>query len=138
MAPWAATASELSWNPQGEIKVAITDSDPVNARILKLATDLGNTVLAKKAANDLQLIKSKKVPAFSRPTIFHKVLQILETHHFRLPACRFVLDLFDKRVLEQIVLEEEDEGEDDEDDDEENNNSEADARVEIDPVAALS
>jgi len=138
MAPWAATASELSWNPQGEIKVAITDSDPVNARILKLATDLGNTVLAKKAANDLQLIKSKKVPAFSRPTIFHKVLQILETHHFRLPACRFVLDLFDKRVLEQIVLEEEDEGEDDEDDDKENNNSEADARVEIDPVAALS
>lgn len=133
MAPWAATASELSWNPQGEIKVAITDSDPVNARILKLATDLGNTVLDLCTS-----IKSKKVPAFSRPTIFHKVLQILETHHFRLPACRFVLDLFDKRVLEQIVLEEEDEGEDDEDDDEENNNSEADARVEIDPVAALS
>lgn len=35
-------------------------------------------------------------------------MQILEAHHFRLPACRFVLDLFDKRVLEQIVLEEED------------------------------
>lgn len=34
---------------------------------------------------------------------------MLEAHHFRLPACRFVLDLFDKRVLEQIVLEEEDE-----------------------------
>lgn len=36
-------------------------------------------------------------------------MQILEAHHFRLPACRFVLDLFEKRVLEQIVLEEEDE-----------------------------
>lgn len=35
-------------------------------------------------------------------------MQILEAHHFRLPACRFVLDLFDKKVLEQIVLEEED------------------------------
>jgi rapamycin-insensitive companion of mTOR len=43
--------------------------------------------------------------------MFRKVMQILEAHHFRLPACRFVLDLFDKRVLEQIVLEEEeDEG----------------------------
>lgn len=52
-------------------------------------------------------IKSKKVPGFSRPSMFHKVMQILEAHHFRLPACRFVLDLFDKRVLEQIVLEEE-------------------------------
>jgi rapamycin-insensitive companion of mTOR len=40
-------------------------------------------------------------------------MQILEAHHFRLPACRFVLDLFDKRVLQQIVLEEEDEQEDD-------------------------
>lgn len=56
MAPWVAQPSELRWNPVGEIKVAITDSDPVNARILKLATDLGNTVLAKKAANDLQLL----------------------------------------------------------------------------------
>lgn len=41
-------------------------------------------------------------------------MQILEAHHFRLPACRFVLDLFDKRVLQQIVLEEEDEQDDDE------------------------
>ena len=42
-------------------------------------------------------------------------MQILEAHHFRLPACRFVLDLFDKRVLQQIVLEEEDEEEEGED-----------------------
>ena len=54
-------------------------------------------------------IKAKKAPGFSKPSIFRKVMQILEAHHFRLPACRFVLDLFDKRVLKQIVLEEEDE-----------------------------
>ncbi|KAF1947748.1 cytosolic regulator pianissimo [Clathrospora elynae] len=112
MTPWVAKSEDISWNRNAEIRVAITDSDPVNARILKLATDLGNTVLAKKAANDLQTIKARKVPGFSRPSIFHKVMQILEAHHFRLPACRFVLDLFDKRVLEQIVLEEEDEGDD--------------------------
>lgn len=57
-------------------------------------------------------IKARKAPGFSKPAIFHKVMQILEAHHFRLPACRFILDLFDKRVLEQIVLEEEDEQED--------------------------
>lgn len=45
---------DISWKRRADIKVAVTDSDPVNARILKLATDLGNTVLAKKAANDLQ------------------------------------------------------------------------------------
>ncbi|CAO2647785.1 Nn.00g087070.m01.CDS01 [Neocucurbitaria sp. VM-36] len=119
MTPWVAKSDDVDWKRKGEVKVAITDSDPVNARILKLATDLGNTVLAKKAANDLQTIKSKKVPGFNRPSIFHKVMQILEAHHFRLPACRFVLDLFDKRVLEQIVLEEEDEEGDEESSDSE-------------------
>lgn len=54
MGPWVAQAEEMSWNPKAEIKVAVTDEDPVNARILKLVTDLGNTVLAKKAASDLQ------------------------------------------------------------------------------------
>ena len=54
MTPWVATSDDNDWKRKGEVKVAITDSDPVNARILKLATDLGNTVLAKKAANDLQ------------------------------------------------------------------------------------
>ncbi|KAH6616595.1 Rapamycin-insensitive companion of mTOR, N-term-domain-containing protein [Boeremia exigua] len=107
--PWAARSEDISWKRKTEVTVAITDNDPINARILKLATDLGNTVLAKRAANDLQAIKAKKAPGFSKPSIFRKTMQILEAHHFRLPACRFVLDLFDKRVLEQIVLEEEDE-----------------------------
>ncbi|KAF1837369.1 cytosolic regulator pianissimo [Decorospora gaudefroyi] len=126
MRPWVAQANDMSWNRNAEIKVAVTHSDPVNARILKLATDLGNTVLAKKAANDLQAIKARKAPGFSKPSIFHKVMQILEAHHFRLPACRFVLDLFDKRVLEQIVLEEEDDGEENESSSESESDSEAD------------
>jgi rapamycin-insensitive companion of mTOR len=37
---------------------------------------------------------------------------ILECHHFRLPVCRFVIDLFDKKVMRQIVLEEEDSDDD--------------------------
>jgi hypothetical protein len=52
-------------------------------------------------------------------------MHILEAHHFRLPACRFVLDLFDKRVLEQIVLEEEDD-QGDESSSEADSDSEAD------------
>lgn len=52
--PWAARSEDISWKRKTEVTVAITDSDPINARILKLATDLGNTVLAKRAANDLQ------------------------------------------------------------------------------------
>jgi rapamycin-insensitive companion of mTOR len=54
MTPWTAKSEDVIWNRKTEVKVAVTDNDPMNARILKLATDLGNTVLAKKAANDLQ------------------------------------------------------------------------------------
>ncbi|KAF2262636.1 hypothetical protein CC78DRAFT_498166 [Lojkania enalia] len=134
--PWAAKSDNISWKRKADVKVAITDNEPVNARILKLATDLGNTVLAKKAANDLQTIKAKKAPGFSKPVIFHKVMQILEAHHFRLPACRFVLDLFDKRVLRQIVFDEEgEEGEEEEQEDDGSDESEFESETEIDQMS---
>ena len=60
-------------------------------------------------------------------------MQILEAHHFRLPACRFVLDLFDKRVLRQIVLEEEDD-EDDDDEDEDEDEDSAESESDGEPV----
>ena len=75
-------------------------------------------------------IKARKAPGFSKPAMFHKVMQILEAHHFRLPACRFMLDLFDKRVLEQIVLEEED------DEEEEESSSASEDKSDTDQMAA--
>lgn len=33
-------------------------------------------------------------------------MTILESHHYRLPARRFIIDLFDKDVMRRIVLEE--------------------------------
>jgi rapamycin-insensitive companion of mTOR len=94
-------------------------------------------------------IKASKAPGFSKPAIFHKVMQILEAHHFRLPACRFVLDLFDKRVLQQIVMEEEEEedededeeekekdAQDDEDDDDSDDSSESESESEVEAVGA--
>jgi len=54
MTPWKAQPEDIRRKRKAEAKIAVSDGDAVNARILKLATDLGNTVLAKKAANDLQ------------------------------------------------------------------------------------
>lgn len=39
--------------PRGEPTKSISDDDALDARILRLVTDLGNTVLTKKAAGDL-------------------------------------------------------------------------------------
>lgn len=43
---------------------------------------------------------------FRQISLLQKVLVILESHHFRLLARRFALDLFDKSVMRRIVLEE--------------------------------
>jgi hypothetical protein len=51
-------------------------------------------------------LKSKQPERFHQAHLFRKTLCILESHHFRLPARRFALDLFDKRVLRRIVLDE--------------------------------
>ncbi|EED20524.1 cytosolic regulator Pianissimo, putative [Talaromyces stipitatus ATCC 10500] len=97
---------ELKRISQEIFKTASTDPDPTNQRILKLIIDMGNTVLSKRAANDLQGIKSKHPDQFRQVELFQKTLTILESHHFRLPARRFALDLFDKSVMRRMVLEE--------------------------------
>ncbi|KAH8821542.1 Rapamycin-insensitive companion of mTOR, N-term-domain-containing protein [Xylogone sp. PMI_703] len=100
---------------------AKTDPDPVNQRILELVIDLGNTVLTKKAISELMHIKGRKVPGFKQPHLFRKVMILLESHHYRLPIRRFVIDLFERSVMRQIVFDEESSSEelsaDDDDDD---------------------
>ncbi|KAI5204722.1 hypothetical protein E4T39_03433 [Aureobasidium subglaciale] len=98
--PPASTYSHLASTP------AIS---PQNAEILKAVTKLGNTVLSNKAAADLNAYKQKKAPGLRSPRLFLEVVKVLEGHRYRLPACRFVLDLFDRGVLRRLVLEEEEE-----------------------------
>ncbi|KAL3474843.1 Rapamycin-insensitive companion of mTOR, N-term-domain-containing protein [Aspergillus californicus] len=96
-----------------KLKAATTDPDDTNQKILKLIVDMGNTVLSKRAAADLHSIKAKQPEHFHLPHLFRKTLSILESHHFRLPARRFALDLFDKAVLRRIVIDEESDSESD-------------------------
>ncbi|GAB7339348.1 hypothetical protein MBLNU457_5992t1 [Dothideomycetes sp. NU457] len=83
----------------------ITDSDPINNQIIEAVVKLGNTVLSNKAAAELNSFKVRKVPGLQSASLFHKVMAVLASHHYRLPASRFVIDLFDKSVLRKIVLE---------------------------------
>ena len=59
-------------------------------------------------------IKAKSPECFNDVALFQQVMVKLGQHHFRLPVRRFVIDLFDKRVLRQAVFEEDgDDGVDD-------------------------
>lgn len=115
--PWLANVQQIkSWTSASEpdhlLSKArsgpVTDDDPANNEILKSVIKLGNTVLSNKAAADLNAFRVKKAPGLGKPALFHKVMQILSHHHYRLPACRFVIDLFDKSVMRKIVLDESD------------------------------
>lgn len=88
------------------LKAATSDPDPIRQKILMLILDMGNTVLSKRAATDLQSVKTKHPDYFRQVDLFRKSLTILESHHFRLPARRFALDLFDKNVMRCFVLDE--------------------------------
>lgn len=101
----AQTAQSLIPSRRG----SITDEDPNNAEILKSVTKLGNTVLSNKAISELNGMKHKKLPGFSKPGLFRKVMSALSMHHYRIPQHRFVMELFDKGVLRRVVLEEDDE-----------------------------
>lgn len=119
------TEQVRSWGPSDQRDPLVvrnrssteTDSDSQNNDILKAVVKLGNTVLSNKAAADLNAMKVKKAPGLRDPELFQKVMKILAQHHYRLPACRFVLDLFDKSVMRRLVLDEEEEDDDDDDSD---------------------
>lgn len=84
-------------------------------------------------------IKAKNAGRFQRTDLFFKVMTILESHHFRLPVCRFVIDLFDKKVMRQIVLEEEESEQDSSDESEdgsEDNESGEEEEMENENLAA--
>ena len=97
-------------------KPPITDDDATNARILSLILDLGNTVLAKTRAGELHALKNKKSAAFGSSKFFHKVVAIIERHHLSLQALRFVMDLFDKKLIREIVADEDGDDDDEEGD----------------------
>lgn len=49
-------------------------------------------------------LKTNRPDCFRRIDLFEKTLVILESHHFRLSARRFALELFDKSVVRRIIF----------------------------------
>ena len=87
-------------------KRAIHDDDPTKADILKLFVEMGNSVMYKKIAGELQLQKARHPTRFTDVGLFKKALVILESHHYRLQAREFILNLFSRGVMRKIVFDE--------------------------------
>lgn len=96
-------------------RASIEDAIPSNSAILGSIVKLGNTVLMNKALTELSGFKHKKLPGFSQPSMFRKVMRVMSLHSYGIAQYRFVIDLFDKSVLRKIVLEEDEESSEEED-----------------------
>ncbi|KAH9834366.1 target of rapamycin complex 2 subunit ste20-like [Teratosphaeria destructans] len=106
---------------------SVEDADPTNNGILNSIVKLGNTVLTNKALAELNGYRAKKAPGFQKPNLFRKAMVLLASHAYRIPQYRFVIDLWDKGVLRQIVLKDV-EASSDEDSDSEADEDEGDAK----------
>lgn len=80
--------------------------DIFDSRVLKAVIEMGNSVLAKKAAMELNRLKARHRERFQEASLFQKTLAVLERNHYRLWQRQFILDLFDKGIIRRIVLEE--------------------------------
>ena len=85
---------------------AVHDDDPVKADILRLFVEMGNSVMYKKIAGELQVHKVRHPSSFTNVGVFKKALVILESHHYRLQAREFILNLFNRSVMREIVFDE--------------------------------
>jgi rapamycin-insensitive companion of mTOR len=85
---------------------AAEDDDPTSGSILRLVVEMGNSVMYKKVAGELQVLKARHPGHFTDVEVFKKVLIILESHHYRLQAREFILNLFHRSVMRKIVFDE--------------------------------
>jgi hypothetical protein len=92
--------------PPLEPQEALTDEsdEAVNTRVLELIVDLGNTVLFKRAMNELMQIKQRRPDGFSSVKLFKQVMALLEYNHYRLPIRKVATELFHRNVLRSVVF----------------------------------
>lgn len=107
--------------PPLEPQEALTDEsdEAVDQRVLEIVVDLSNSVLFKRAMNELVQVRQKRRGGFTSVRLFRRIMALLEYNHYRLPIRKVVTELFNKSVLRQIVQESGKEGDDDEEDDDE-------------------
>ncbi|WVF67846.1 hypothetical protein IAT40_002607 [Kwoniella sp. CBS 6097] len=75
----------------------------LEAEIMTSIANLSNYVLAAGAMNNLKRIRNRHPRYFSSITLFHRALRSISTNHYQAPVRRFILDLFELKLEEDIL-----------------------------------
>ncbi|OCF45562.1 sterility protein Ste20 [Kwoniella heveanensis CBS 569] len=75
----------------------------LEAEIMTSIANLSNYVLAAGAMNNLKRIRNRHPRYFSSVTLFHRALRSISTNHYQAPVRRFILDLFELKLEEDVL-----------------------------------
>ncbi|KAG6816037.1 hypothetical protein H0H87_009103 [Tephrocybe sp. NHM501043] len=98
-----------SWNPvivtrnEGRL---IPPSAEAEIEVITAIQNLGNAVIAGASSRSLARMKSRPEyrRIFSSPTMFFRALNIISTQRYRLPIRRYIVDLFNLDLNQELVM----------------------------------
>lgn len=74
-----------------------------DVEVIDALTNLSNHLLANPASRTLVKLKGRHPRLVAPPDLVARALHLLETQHYRLPARRFIMDLFDDPLTADSV-----------------------------------
>ncbi|KAF4617458.1 hypothetical protein D9613_006099 [Agrocybe pediades] len=98
--PWEPATSQKS-----ESRLLLPTAE-VEIEIITAIQNLANTVIANAASRSLARIKARPETRgiFSSPEMFYRALHIMSTQRYRLPVRRYIMELFNQELNQDLVV----------------------------------
>jgi len=109
--PWWHTRDETNESNRPSTLSTIAGEDPLDSRILESIANLSNHIKEGQATKELLRLKAGHATHFTSPDLYRRVMALLESYRYRLHVRRFVVELFDRSVIEGMVRDGNTEGE---------------------------
>lgn len=101
--PWIHTGDETSAVNRPSPLSSVIGDDPLDAKILTAIANLNNHIMEGTSTKELNRLKANHMSHFQNSDLYRRVMMLLESYRYRQHVRRYIIDLFDKSVVEQIV-----------------------------------
>ncbi|KAA8893128.1 Rapamycin-insensitive companion of mTOR, N-term-domain-containing protein [Sphaerosporella brunnea] len=103
--PWDHTRDETSLTNRPTGLSRILGEDPIDSEIIGAVANLSNHIKESQATKDLVKLKAAHASHFASPDLYRRIMGLLESYRYRLQMRRFIIEMFDKLVIEHLVRE---------------------------------
>lgn len=96
--PWEPPAP-----PMPEALLLASPQNYLEVEALSALANLSNHILATKASKTLARLKQRHRELFSSPRLYYRALEMLANHHYRLAVRRYIIELFDLPLDDEVA-----------------------------------